>query len=164
MLQKMLNQNPNNLNELLAGRHIDQEFLSKLELVRDYVAEKGSEAACPMTPGAVARNPGDPRINVAKVSDEVIMARTLATIRHSTTGRVFVVYRDTIDAQHMESQDLIKYPKWLMNDQRKQQERSIRINEMLRPPNDKYDRTWLGDLDEKLYDTLAYFLYLQRVH
>lgn len=154
-------QTPSPNSPLLAGREVDQELLPKLEIVHDYIAERGSEEACSLTPGAVARNPGDPRIKVARPSDEIIMARTLATIRNRATNQVYVVYRDTIDAQHMESQDLIKFPKWLMDDQKKHNERSIRINEMLRPPNDKYDRDWLsGELDNKTYDTLVYFLYL----
>ncbi len=152
-----------NSNQLLVGRKIDQEFLSKLEIGHDYVAERGSESKCPVTPGAITKNPGDLRINVTP-SDKIVMARTLATIIYrGNPSRVFVVYRDTVDAQYMESQDLIKFPKWLMDDPRKQQERSIRINEMLRPPKDEYDKDWLGDeLEDKIYDTLAYFLYLQR--
>jgi len=154
---------PSKLNELLVGRNIDQEFYQLLEIQHDYITEKGSESACPVTPGSITNNPGDPRIHVTP-SDKIIMARTLATIiYHGKSPRVFVVYRDTIDAMYMESQDLIKFPKWLMNDPRKQQERSIRINEMLRPPKDQYDRDWLGgELNDKEYDTLAYFLYMQR--
>ena len=148
---------PSNVNELLAGRKIDQEFLSNLEITDDRRYSM---------PGAIAKNPGDPRINlvstVAKPSDEVVLAEHIATIRHRSSARVFVVYRDTVDALFLESQDLKKYPKWLMDDPRKQNERSIRINEMLRPPQDKYDRSWLGDLDDRTYDTLAYFVYLNR--
>lgn len=149
--------NPSNLNELLVGRKIDQEFLSQLEITRD--------DRFPL-PGAVCKNPGDSRINlvstVAKTSDEVILCEHLATIRHKSSGRIFIVYRDTVDALFLESQDLKKYPKWLMEDPRKQNERSIRINEMLRPPTDKYDRDWLGgELTDSVYDSLAYFLYLQ---
>jgi len=150
--------NPTKLSELLAGRNINQEFLSHLEVT--------DERVYPM-PGAITRNPGDPRINlssnVAKPSNELVMAEHLATIKHRPSGRIFQVYRDTIDALYMESQDLKKYPKWLMEDPRKQNERSIRINEMLRPPKDKYDRGWLaGDLDDELYDTLAFFVYQYR--
>jgi len=147
-----------NLNPLLAGRNIDQEFLSQLEVT--------DERQYPMT-GAICKNPGDLRINlastVAKPSNELVLAEHLATIRHKASGRVFIVYRDTVDALFLESQDIKKYPKWLMDDPRKQNERSIRINEMLRAPADKYDRAWLGeDLDDKTYDTLAYFLYQLR--
>jgi len=150
--------NINKLNELLAGRQVDEEFLSTLEITDD--------RRYPM-PGAICKNPGDPRINlvsnVAKPSDEIVLAEHLATIRHKDSCRIFVVYRDTVDALYMESQDLNKFPKWLMNDPRKQEERSIRINEMLRPPNDKYDKDWLSsDLSDKEYDTLAYFVYLHR--
>jgi hypothetical protein len=149
---------PNNLNELLVGRQIDQEFLSNLEITDD--------RKYPL-PGAICKNPGDARINlvstVAKASDELVLCEHLATIRHKSSSRVFIVYRDTVDALFMESQDPVKYPKWLMEDPRKQNERSIRINEMLRAPADKYDRSWLSDtLDDKTYDTLAYFVYLQR--
>lgn len=146
---------PTKLNELLKGRKINQEFLSQLEIAND--------RQFPM-PGAITKNPGDPRINlsstVAKPHDELILAEHLATIRHRPSGRQFIVYRDTIDALFLESQDTVRYPKWLMDDPRKQNERSIRINEMLRAPRDKYDRDWLdGDLDDELYDTLAFFLY-----
>jgi hypothetical protein len=148
---------PSKINELLVGRQIDQEFLSNLEITDD--------KRYPM-PGAMARNPGDSRIhlssNVAKSSDTVVLAEHLASIRHRSSGRIFIVYRDTVDALFLESQDVKRYPKWLMEDPRKQQERSIRINEMLRPPTDKYDRDWLGaDLDDKTYDTLAFFIYLK---
>lgn len=152
------------VNELLVGRKIDQEFLSNLEIIHDYVSEKGSETACPATPGCITINPGDPRINVSQPSDMIVMARTLATIKHRASGRVFVIYRDTIDALYMQSQDLIKYPKWMMESEQKQNERSFRVNEMLRKPNDKFDSDWLsGDtIDDTTYDTLAYFLYLNR--
>jgi hypothetical protein len=155
--QKLMTQQPSNLNELLVGRKINQEFLSQLEITRD--------DKFPL-PGAITKNYGDSRINlvsnIAKPSDETVLCEHLATIRHKGTGRLFIVYRDTVDALFMESQDVIKYPKWLMEDPRKQNERSIRINEMLRAPSDKYDRDWLGgDLDDQTYDTLAYFLYLQ---
>jgi hypothetical protein len=148
---------PSNVNDLLVGRKVDQEFLSQLEITDD--------RRYPM-PGAVTKNPGDSRINVSsnttRPSDEVVLAEHLATIRHRSSGRVFQVYRDTVDALFLESQDTKKYPKWLLEDPRKQNERSIRINEMLRPPTDKYDRGWLGDdLEDRVYDTLAYFLYLQ---
>jgi hypothetical protein len=148
---------PSKLDELLVNRKIDQEFLYNLEITRD--------DKFPL-PGAVCRNQGDSRINlvsnVAKSSNETILCEHLATIRHRSSNRVFIIYRDTVDALFLESQDLIKYPKWLMDDERKQQERSIRINEMLRPPTDKYDRDWLSDnLTEAEYDTLAYFLYLR---
>jgi len=152
--------NPTKLNELLASRQIDQEFLSGLVVLEDYVAKYGEESKCPPTPGFITRNPGDPRINVSP-SEMIVMCRSLAKISHRPSGRVFLVYRDTIDAQHMESQDLIKYPKWLMDDPRKQNERSIRINEMTRGPKDAYDSDWItGNLDDKTYDTLAYFVYL----
>ena len=148
---------PNKLSELLANRKIDQEFLYNLEVT--------DERRYPM-PGAVSRNFGDPRINlsstVARPTNEVILAEHVATIRHKSNGRIFIVYRDTIDALFMESQDLIKCPKWLMDDPRKQNERSIHINEMLRAPKDKYDRDWLERVDDKTYDTLAYFLYMYR--
>ena len=148
---------PNTVNDLLANRKIDQEFLYQLEIT--------DERRYSM-PGAIAKNPGDPRINLASTvahrSDEVVLAEHLATIRHRSSGRIFQVYRDTVDALFLESQDTKKFPKWLMEDPRKQEERSIHINEMLRPPRDKHDRGWLsGDLDDKTYDTLAYFLYLQ---
>lgn len=149
--------NPININDLLVGRKINQEFLYNLEVTRD--------DRFPL-PGAVCRNQGDSRINlvsnIAKASNETILCEHLATIRHRSSNRVFIVYRDTVDALFMESQDLIKFPKWLMDDPRKQEERSIRINEMLRPPTDKYDRDWLSDtLTDVEYDTLAYFLYLR---
>ena len=145
----------NNVPGLLVGRKIDQEFLAQLEIIDD--------RRYPM-PGAVTKNPGDPRINVStnttRSSDEVVLAEHLATIRHRSSGRVFQIYRDTVDALFLESQDVKQYPKWLLEDPRKQNERSIRINEMLRPPTDKYDRGWLGDvLEDRIYDTLAYFLY-----
>jgi|SRR5208282_1027546 len=154
----MLPQAPSNVLELLKGRKINQEFLSNLEIT--------DEKVYPM-PGSVTRNPGDPRINlssnVARPHDELILAEHLATIQDKRTKRVFIVYRDTVDALFLESQDLTKFPKWLMEDPRKQQERSIRINEMLRPPTDKYDKDWLSDdLDDQTYDTLAYFLYQYR--
>lgn len=144
---------PNDMHLLLTGRTIDQEFLSQLEIT--------DERRYPM-PGAITKNPGDPRIHV-KPSDEVVLAEHLATIKHKSSGRIFIVYRDTMDALFMESQDLSKYPKWLMDDPRKQEERAIRINEMLRPPRDKYDRNWLADgLGDKIWDTLVYFVYQHR--
>jgi hypothetical protein len=151
----MVQQAPSNILDLLAGRKISQEFLSNLEIIDD--------RSYPM-PGSVTRNPGDPRIhlssNVAKPHDDVVLAEHLATIQDKKTKRVFVVYRDTVDALFLESQDLKKFPEWLMKDPRKINERSIRINEMLRPPTDKYDKDWLSDdLDDTTYDTLAYFLY-----
>lgn len=150
----------NKLDELIRHRKIDHEFLSKLVII-DQAPYKNSAM-----PGAIVKNPGpDPRLHfqssIAKPNDELVLAERLATIGHKGDGRRFIIYRDTVDALMLESQDLQKYPKWLMDDPRKQNERSIRINEMVRAPIDKYDRGWLGDITETTYDTLAYFLYLQ---
>src|SRR5208337_1605975 len=92
-LARLMQNQAFNINPLLAGRKIDQEFLSQLEVTdeRQYAM-----------PGAVCKNSGDPRINlssnVARASDELILAEHLATIRHKSSARVFIVYRDTVDA------------------------------------------------------------------
>jgi hypothetical protein len=146
---------PSKLDELIKHRKINYEFVSNLEF-RDKAPYKD-----PRMPGSIIKSPGvDPRLHLVNPHDEIVMAERLATIRHRTSGRIFVVYRDTIDALYLESQDLQKYPQWLMEDPKKQNERSIRINEMLRPPKDKYDRGWLGDINESTYDSLAYFIYM----
>jgi hypothetical protein len=94
---------------------------------------------------------------------ETILGVLLAKIVHTPSKRVFYIVRDTIDALYAESQDRLKYPQWLMDDPRKQNERAFRIYELVRPPKDRYDHSWAGELDNKTYDTLAYFLYQYRM-
>lgn len=142
----------------LSSRQINQEFMSGLE-IRDQAPYKD-----PRMPGSIIKSYGiDPRIgtisNISQPLEETILAERLATLIHKPSGRVFIVYQDTIDALYLENQDLIKYPKWLMEEKRKQNERSIRINEMIRAPKDKYDREWLKEIPESDYDTIVYYLF-----
>jgi hypothetical protein len=88
----------------------------------------------------------------------------LATIRHTATGTYFIVFRQTKDAQLMEQQDPIKYPKWLMEGAVKDAELSVFIH-MAKPNAVKLLAKGVGNIGEWLdeitnrstFDTLAWY-------
>lgn len=161
---------PAKLEELLAFRKIDQEFLSHLTLTHDYFQEAVdkeptrciTDSDLPPMPFSMRTLPPDPRI-VDSVGGEQPMSVLLAQIVYENRGRkrVFIVSRDTIMMLFAESQDLQKFPKWLMNDPKKINERSIRINEMIAPPEPTGN--WLVEVPEgSVWDTLVFYFYSRR--
>lgn len=140
-------QSPSNINELLKSRKVNLAFVDGLETtdVRRY----------PM-PGSLVTNPGIPHLKT-KQSAEVVLAEHLATVRHKPSGRIFIIYQDTVEALYLDNLDPVKYPAWLLETKEKQSERFIHISEMMRPPADKYDRSWVGDIDESTFESIFYF-------
>jgi len=159
-----------NINPLLAGRKIDQEFLSRLAIQRDYYQEAAdkeptkliTDSDLPAMPFSKRDLPPDPRLKGAQGGPQPLHVMLADIIHTSLNGmkRRFIVYRDTAIALFAESQDMKKFPEWLMKDPRKMNERSIRINEVIAMPEPT--GKWLGELDDKTYDTLVYFLFLNR--
>jgi hypothetical protein len=160
---------PSKLDELLAHRHPNLAFLEGLKVHRDYYQEAAdreptrevTDSDLPAMPGSIRDFPPDPRLEGAKGGPRP-MAVVILDIVHGLTGRRFIVYRDTVDALFAESQDLKKFPSWLMRNPEKLNERSFHINEMVAPPNDV--GTWLAEIkDEGTYDALVLFWYSNRV-
>ena len=150
-------------------RSVNQEFLQGLEVVSN------KEFALP---GAICKGGDrDPRFShLAPGTAGAILFNHLATIRHAKTGTVFVAFRQTMDALHLEQQDPVKYPVWLMDDKVKKSELRTYIH-AVKPPYDKnpglvlkeraitdvtsqtrVDR-WLQEITLPwVFDTVAYFL------
>lgn len=137
-------------------RDIDMELLLNLELV--------STKVHPL-PGATGRklNIEDPRVtDSAKVGDETCFYEHIATVRHKKTHKFYVAFRETMDAFLARQMDMIKYPKWLMNNEQKQKERNIYVYEVYKHPKDLILRShedWLKPLDNDAYfDVITHFL------
>lgn len=150
-------------------RNINQEYLAGLEVLSN------KEFALP---GAKCRG-GDRDLrfsHLAPGSAEMVLFNHLATVRHRASGMVFVVFRKTMDALHLEQSDLVKYPRWLMDSTVKKTELSTYIH-VIKAPFDKNpglvlkDRSimdttaqtrvdrWLQDITTPwVFDTVAYYL------
>lgn len=160
--------NPVNLNDLLAGREIDQEFLSRLSVKRNYYQEAAdkeptrqvTDSDLPPMPYSERNLPPDPRIKNAQGGSQSMAVMLMEILYRPLTGkaRLFLVSRDTVAMLFAESQDLKKFPAHLMNDPNKLNERSIRFNEVLGNPVP--NGSWLGEIpDGPMWDTLAFYWY-----
>jgi hypothetical protein len=150
-------------------RNINQEYLQGLEVL--------SNKEFPL-PGARCKGGDkDPRFShLESGTGEMVFFNHLATVRHKTSNMIFVAFQQTMDALHLEQQDLIRYPKWLMDSQEKGTELSIYIHSIKPPYNinpgkvmtddsiitpTAQTRTgkWLQEIKEAwVFDTVAYFL------
>ena len=152
-----------------ASRQVRPEFIQGLELV--------STKVYPL-PGAVFDRSGDrdPRLTIAAVSgmpenNKVCYYEHIATIRHRQTGVMYVVFRETMDALLAQQQDLVKFPKWLMNDPVKHTERSIYIHiakpgaaQLIRSGRIATHQDWLDAIAEPwAFDSIAFFLLQNKI-
>lgn len=150
-------------------RNINQEYLQGLEVI--------SNKEMPL-PGARCKGGSrDPRFtHLAPGTAETVLFEHLATVQHKPTGVIFVAFRKTMDALHLEQQDPVKYPQWLMDSTTKKTELSTYIH-TIKPPYDKNpslvlrDRSimdvtaqtrvdhWLQEINIPwVFDTVAYYL------
>ena len=150
-------------------RSINAEFLSDLEVV--------SNKIYPL-PGATFDRPtiADPRVNlkVSNVpqSNKITYFEHIATIRHKSTNRFFVAFRETMDALYARQQDTTKYPAWLMDSPQKKTELKTYIyavresspgvplvpSQMPKITNHEDWLVHIGDGPEWIFDTISYFL------
>lgn len=155
-------------------RQVNQEFLHGLEVL--------SNKEFPL-PGANCRGgEHDPRFShLAPGTGEMILFNHLATIRHQSTGMIFVAFKKTMDALHLEQSDTSKYPKWLMESPVKKTELDTYIHSV-KVPYDKNPRAvrsdrsiidataqtrvdkWLQEITIPwVFDTVAYFLLKNKI-
>jgi hypothetical protein len=84
---------------------------------------------------------------------------------------MYVVFRETMDALLAQQQDLIKFPKWLMNDPVKHTERSIYIHiakpgaaQLIRSGRIATHQDWLDAIAEPwAFDSIAFFLLQNKI-
>ena len=159
---------PSQLNEILAFRKVNQEWLAGLEIVSNKVhplpGAVGSRAQAPdvrlsglgrtlFTPGQASVGPKD--------SDQICYYEHVATVRHKATDRFFVAFRETMDALLARQQDQEKFPEWLMKNQVKKTELSIHIYQVKCKPFAMMasHEDWLEHVDDPcVFDTLAFYL------
>ena len=155
-------------------RQVNHEYLLGLDVL--------SQKEYPL-PGATIRGGDrDPRFShLAPGTAEMVVFTHQATIRHRSSNMVFVAFKKTLDALHLEQQDTSKYPKWLMDSDVKKSELDIYIHTVIPPYNKDprlviRDRTitdvssqtrvhkWLQEITEPwIFDTLAYFLLKDKI-
>ena len=153
-------------------RNVDMEFLSRLELLERDIH--------PLPGSYVHRKHVDARLTGLKVmmtadgavgpreGDEIALYESLALLRHTPSGRVYLAFRQTMDLLLSEQTDPVKFPKWLMEHPVKRTELKIHIALVKRKPISKDDRDWLEwlpDTEEgdKIFDSIAYFLLRRQV-
>ena len=155
-------------------RNVNQEFLQGLEVLSN------KEFALP---GARCKGGDrDPRFShLAPGTGEMTLFTHLATVRHVRSGTVYVAFRKTLDALHLEQTDPVKYPAWLMDDKVKKTELSTYIH-IVKSPYDRnpaqvlrdgsiMDTTsqtrvdrWLQEITTPwIFDTVAYFLLKNKI-
>jgi hypothetical protein len=150
-------------------RNVNKEYLDGLEVLSSKVFA---------LPGAKCRGGDrDPRFShLAPGTAEAVLFDHLATIRHKDSGMIFVAFRQTLDALHLEQSSVIKYPKWLMDSDVKKTELSTYIHSVKSPYNKNpsavlNDRSitdttaqtrvdkWLQEIITPwVFDTVAFFL------
>lgn len=150
-------------------RSINQEYLQGLEVL--------SAKEYPL-PGARCRGGDiDSRFShLAPGTGEMLFFNHLATVRHKNSGMVFVAFQQTMDALHLEQQDPIKYPAWLMDSHQKHTELSTYIHCIKVPYNSNPSKVladasittptrqtridkWLQEINITwVFDTVAYYL------
>ena len=142
---------------------LDPEFLSSLEVLDtterpmpgSWVQKKSVdprlEGLKPMWFQGQAVGPGEVR--------EIALYTHIATLRHKKSGKVFVAFKESMDALLDRQQDPVKYPSWLMHHPVKKTELQIHIYQVVRRPADRYDRSWIAPLESDIvFDTIAWFL------
>ena len=146
----------------LPSKSVDLEFMSGLELVDSNIY--------PLPGGVINRGSGDPdprmTIEHPQSTDTLTFYEHLATVRHK--DRYFVCFRQTLDALYKDQQDLVRFPKYVMQSGVKKTELKIFIWEVKANPKKMarnmdsgttwFDQ-WLKEIEhEPAHDTLVYFL------
>lgn len=149
----------------LASRGVNFDFLSGLQLIEVHdppVALPGSTVSRLWTP--------DARLAVAdaKSTDLVTYYEYHAACRHKQTLLIYVVFRETVDALFARQQDLLRYPKWLMEHPAKQAERKFFIHRACGNPKELSKRLGTGEMwverwlapidDDALFESLVYYM------
>ena len=153
------------LPDKLASRHVNSEYLQDLEVLENQVY--------PLQGASGPRSTRDPRLQMfvgapmAKLNelDMVCYYEHMTTLRHKKTGTLYVIFRETRDAQMAQQNDPVKYPKWLMDHAVKDDERAIYIHiakpnavQLLKKGVSNIGE-WLDPISEPWqFDAIAYFL------
>ena len=142
-------------------RSIDQELLSRLEMVSSHVTPLPGGSGRRLTPGVDARLTG--LAGVTPVGDTITYYEHFASVRDNKSGQFYVAFRETADALFARSQDPDKFPEWLMKTNEKLNERQIFIHQVYRHPKDvpvlRSQEDWLTPIKEaSTFDTIVYFL------
>ena len=148
----------------LPGLSVDMEFVSRLELL--------DRTERPMPGSWVQRKPcPDPRLPGLKPvfgpgwtvqrpdSEEVSLYTHVATVLHRPSNKMFVAFKESMDALLERQNDPVLYPEWLMKHPVKKTELRIYIYLVLRKPSGRYDRDWILPLDDdRIFESISYFL------
>jgi hypothetical protein len=155
-------------------RLVNHEYLIGLDVL--------SQKEYPL-PGATIRGGDrDARfLHLVSGTAEAVIFTHQATVRHRASNMVFIAFKKTLDALHLEQQDTNKYPKWLMDSDVKKSELDIYIHTVMPPYNtdprlvtrdrnitDVTGQTrvhkWLQEITEPwVFDTVAYFLLKNKI-
>lgn len=140
-------------------RSINSELLERLEVVSTHVS--------PLQGGTGRRIGTVPDSRLTKlqgsIGEDVTYYEHIASIRDKKTGQFYVAFRETPDALFARSQDLEKYPEWLMKTKEKINECMIFIYKVYRHPSTvavvRSHEDWLTQITEpSTFDTVVYFL------
>jgi len=152
-------------NQLLASAqsHASAEFVADLELLESRVMP---------LPGAVVPRPWEPDSRIllplgSKSTDLIALYEHVATVRHRSSKKIYVVARETIDCLHYQQQDPAKFPRWIMQLEEKKAELRIFF---FRVKNENIVRfralgntgwwpQWLEDVgSDAVHDSLTHYL------
>jgi len=157
-------------------RPVDMEIVERLELLDNHVYPLPGGAF----PRRVVQAGIDPRLRhlglmvtgggIVKPAelDWVVLYEHLATVRDRGTKKLYVAFRETMDALLLRQNDPVKFPEWLMKHPVKKTELRIFIYQVIRNPKllprlDSFN-DWLEHVeDDRLHDAIAYFLLKKNV-
>jgi hypothetical protein len=140
-------------------RSVSSEILGRLELISDHITP------LPGGSGRRINNTPDPRLSKLQspIGEIVTYYEHIASVRDKGTDKFYVAFRETADALFARSQDMEKYPEWLMKMPQKHKERMIFVYQVYRHPKEvpilRSHEDWLCEVpNPDAFDALTYFL------
>jgi len=152
----------------LPVRPVNLEFMAQLEVL--------DASVYPLPGGSAQRKEPDPRLHIdhPKDSDVLTFYEHLASVRHKPSGKIFVAFRETMDALMGRQQNPERYPAWIFNEQVKQTELRIHIYQVTANPKtlakshgvsgQTWFFEWLAPVeDEGIHESLVFYLMNQKI-
>lgn len=152
----------------LPTRGVNMQWVLELELLEARVY--------PLPGGSVRRQTldVDSRLKVqdSKSTDVITFYEHVVSVRHKPTGKIYVAFRETMDALLARQADPEKFPRWLMVNSVKQTELHIHLLEAKANPtpiakvkglSEVWFQQWLREIPsdeagDSIHQSLSYFL------
>lgn len=139
------------------SKQILPDLFGRLELISTHVFPLAGGKGRPS-------NTPDPRLKVSNRGEgDITFYEHFATVRDKKTDIFYIAFRETPDALFARSQDLTKFPEWLMKTKEKISECQIYLYQVYKHPSKvavlRTFEDWLAPIENpSVFDTIVYFL------